>query len=559
MLCRNIYYSFRTRYTIMHALMLYPLFPKSYWSFEKALQLAGRKVLMPPLGLITVAAILPQEWEYKLVDRNIRNVTEADWEWADLILLSGMIVQSADFLALIQEAKKRGKKVVVGGPYATALPQECKEAGADYLVLDEGELTIPMFLEALANEEQTGTFRTPEKPDLTTTPIPRFDLLELDAYSEMAVQFSRGCPFLCEFCDIIVLYGRRPRTKSPQQFIDELQCLYEMGWRRTVFVVDDNFIGNKRRVKEVLRMLVPWMETRDYPFSFGTEASIDLTKDQELMDLMTAANFGTVFLGIETPDEESLAGSKKTQNLNQSLVDSVHQITRSGLRVMAGFIIGFDEEKSGAGDRIVQFTEDASIPTALFSMLQALPGTALWHRLEKEGRLGKKTADGNQITLLNFIPNRPIEEIAEEYVNAFWDLYDPQRYLDRTYQHYRMLGSAPCHKERNEKKLKIKEKTSWKDKRQHIKAAITICFKQGLQRKTRYTFWCYLWSMYRQNPGGVVSYLTVCAQIEHFLEYRQIIKTQIKHHLATQTTIPADVKNSSQVVRAPLASEFYRT
>lgn len=539
----------------MHALLIYPLFPKSYWSFEKALKLAGRKVLMPPLGLITAAAILPQEWEYKLVDRNIMNVTEADWEWADLVLLSGMIVQSADFLALIQEAKNRRKKVVVGGPYATALPQESKEAGADYLVLDEGEFTVPLFLEALANGEQTGTFRSPEKPDLTITPIPRYDLLELDAYSEMAVQFSRGCPFLCEFCDIIVLYGRRPRTKSPQQFIDELQYLYDMGWRRTVFVVDDNFIGNKRKVKEALRMLVPWMEKLNYPFSFGTEASIDLAKDQELMDLMTAANFGTVFIGIETPDEESLAGTKKTQNLNLSLVDSVHQITRSGLRVMAGFIIGFDEEKSGAGERIVQFTEDASIPTALFSMLQALPDTALWHRLEKEGRLGKKTADGNQITLLNFIPNRPIEEIAQEYVNAFWDLYDPQRYLDRTYQHYRMLGNAPCHKERKKKKLKIKEKTSWKDKRQLIKAAFIICFKQGLQRKTRYTFWFYLWSMYRHNPGGVVSYLTVCAQIEHFLEYRQIIKTQIEHHLATQITLPADTKTSPQLARNPLSSE----
>lgn len=539
----------------MHALLIYPLFPKSYWSFEKALKLAGRKVLMPPLGLITAAAILPQEWEYKLVDRNIMNVTEADWEWADLVLLSGMIVQSADFLALIQEAKNRRKKVVVGGPYATALPQESKEAGADYLVLDEGEFTVPLFLEALANGEQTGTFRSPEKPDLTITPIPRYDLLELDAYSEMAVQFSRGCPFLCEFCDIIVLYGRRPRTKSPQQFIDELQYLYDMGWRRTVFVVDDNFIGNKRKVKEALRMLVPWMEKLNYPFSFGTEASIDLAKDQELMDLMTAANFGTVFIGIETPDEESLAGTKKTQNLNLSLVDSVHQITRSGLRVMAGFIIGFDEEKSGAGERIVQFTEDASIPTALFSMLQALPDTALWHRLEKEGRLGKKKADGNQITLLNFIPNRPIEEIAQEYVNAFWDLYDPQRYLDRTYQHYRMLGNAPCHKERKKKKLKIKEKTSWKDKRQLIKAAFIICFKQGLQRKTRYTFWFYLWSMYRHNPGGVVSYLTVCAQIEHFLEYRQIIKTQIEHHLATQITLPADTKTSPQLARNPLSSE----
>ncbi len=367
----------------MNVLLLYPRFPKSFWSFEKTLALVNRKAMLPPLGLVTVAAILPQEWNFKLVDRNVRQVTEAEWAWADLVILSAMIVQKEDLLEQIQEAKWRGKRVAVGGPYPTALPEEVKVAGADYLILDEGEITLPMFVAAIAQGDQTGIFRSGgEKPDVTETPIPRFDLLEFDAYSEMAVQFSRGCPFQCEFCDIIVLYGRKPRTKTPEQLLAELERLYELGWRRSIFMVDDNFIGNKRNVKLLLKELQPWMVEHRYPFSFATEASVDLAKDQELMDAMVACNFGSVFLGIETPDEESLSLTQKYQNTRDSLSDSVQAIARSGLRVMAGFIIGFDGEKPGAGSRIVKFVEQTTIPTALFSMLQALPDTALWHRLK---------------------------------------------------------------------------------------------------------------------------------------------------------------------------------
>ena len=288
----------------MRALLIYPTFPKSFWSFEKAIELLGRKTLLPPLGLITVAAILPQEWEYKLVDRNVRDVTEAEWEWAEIVIMSGMIVQKGDIFDQIEEAHKRGKKVAIGGPYATSFSGDLK-GKVDYLVLDEGEITLPMFVEALEKGEESGIFRATEKPDVSLTPIPRYDLLELDAYSEMSVQFSRGCPFQCEFCDIIVLYGRKPRTKAPEQLLAELETLYNLGWRRTIFLVDDNFIGNKRNVKILLRALQPWMEEHGYPFTFGTEASVDLANDQELMDLMTACNFGTVFLGIETPDEDS--------------------------------------------------------------------------------------------------------------------------------------------------------------------------------------------------------------------------------------------------------------
>lgn len=521
----------------MNVLLLYPRFPKSFWSFEKMIELMGRKALIPPLGLITVAAILPQEWNFKLVDLNVREVTEAEWSWSELVICSAMIVQKPDLLAQIQEAKRRGKRVAVGGPYPTALPHEVSEVGADYLILDEGELTIPLFVEAVKQGQMSGTFRAPngERPDVTTTPIPRFELLDFDAYAEMSVQFSRGCPFQCEFCDIIVLYGRKPRTKDPDQMLKELDRLYELGWRRSIFMVDDNFIGNKRNVKLLLKELLPWMVEHKYPFSFATEASVDLANDQELMDMMVQCNFGSVFLGIETPDEESLALTQKHQNTRSSLSEAVERIAKSGMRVMAGFIIGFDGEKTGAGQRIVKFVEQTNIPTAVFSMLQALPDTALSHRLAKEGRL-RGTADGNinQTTLMNFVPTRPLEEIAIEYMDAFDDLYEPSKFLDRTYRHYLTLGEAtyPYKGEGRQKSISLMV----------IRALLIICWRQGVVRSTRWQFWRNLWSMYKLNPGGVSSYLVTCAQIEHFLEYRGIVRREIGSQLADFLAEEARIK-----------------
>lgn len=527
----------------MNVLLLYPRFPKSFWSFEKMIELMGRKSLIPPLGLITVAAILPQEWNFKLVDLNVREATEAEWSWSELVICSAMIVQKPDLLAQIQEAKRRGKLVAVGGPYPTALPHEVSEVGADYLILDEGELTIPLFVEAVKQGQLSGTFRAPngERPDVTTTPIPRFELLDFDAYAEMSVQFSRGCPFQCEFCDIIVLYGRKPRTKDPEQMLKELDRLYELGWRRSIFMVDDNFIGNKRNVKLLLKELLPWMVEHKYPFSFATEASVDLANDQELMDMMVQCNFGSVFLGIETPDEESLALTQKHQNTRSSLSEAVERIAKSGMRVMAGFIIGFDGEKTGAGQRIVKFVEQTNIPTAVFSMLQALPDTALSHRLAKEGRL-RGTADGNinQTTLMNFVPTRPLEEIAIEYMDAFDDLYEPSKFLDRTYRHYLTLGEAtyPYKGEGRQKSISLLV----------IRALLIICWRQGVVRSTRWQFWRNLWSMYKLNPGGVSSYLVTCAQIEHFLEYRGIVRREIGSQLADFLAEEARIKAAAAAV-----------
>lgn len=515
----------------MRVLLVYPLFPKTFWSYEKILELVNRKVLLPPLGLVTVAAILPQEWEFKLVDRNVRAVTEAEWAWADVVILSAMIVQQKDLLEQIREAKRRGKLVAVGGPYPTSVPQESQDAGADFLILDEGEITLPMFVEAIQQGKTQGVLRSNgEKPNVTLTPVPRFDLLEFDAYDSMSIQFSRGCPFQCEFCDIIVLYGRKPRTKAPEQLLKELDYLYELGWRRSVFMVDDNFIGNKRNVKLMLKELKVWQQEHHYPFQFNTEASVDLAQDDELMDLMVDCYFNAVFLGIETPDEDSLALTKKFQNTRTSLAASVEKITRAGLRVMAGFIIGFDDEKKGAGDRIVRFVEQTTIPTTTFAMLQALPNTALWYRLEKEGRLrDSKQGNLNQTTLMNFVPTRPLEDIAREYVDAFWRIYEPTAYLDRVYRHFLMLGAPRCNPP-----FKLPSLID-------LRALAIVCWRQGIKRETRWKFWHHLFGILRQNPAVFEHYLAVCAHNEHFLEYRQIVKdeieTQLQEFLANEARI----------------------
>jgi len=511
----------------MRVLLIYPKFPASFWSFDDTVKLMGRKAMLPPLGLVTVAALLPQEWEFKLVDRNVRDVTDAEWAWADIVMLSAMIVQKSDMHAQIRRAKRHGKPVVVGGPYPTALSHELRDSGADYLVLDEGEITIPMFLAALARGQTSGTFRSNgEKPDVTQTPVPRFDLLDFNAYAEMSVQFSRGCPFMCEFCDIIVLYGRKPRTKSTGQMLAELQRLHELGWRRSIFVVDDNFIGNKKNVKELLRSLKPWMEANGYPFSFSTEASVDLAQDQELMDLMRACNFGAVFLGIESPDPESLKLTKKTQNNRDPLEESVMKIATSGIRIMAGFIIGFDNERSGAGRRIVDFVEKNAIPTAAFSMLQALPDTGLTHRLRREGRLLDRDGGGdlNQTSLMNFIPTRPIAEIAHEYVEGFWEIYDPVRYLNRTFRHYMYLKEADFPK-------KPRHAAKPFDARA-FRALLTVFWRQGVVRETRWIFWKRLYQMFRLNPRGVSSYLSTCSHFEHFCSYRRLVRAEIEDQLS---------------------------
>jgi len=522
----------------MNVLLSYPIFPTSFWSFEKAVQGIGKKAFMPPLSLVTVAALLPQEWNFRLRDRNIEPVTEDDWEWADMVMLSGMIAQKEDYMAQIQEAKRRDLRVVVGGPYATSLPNDMLAAGADFLVLDEGEYTINLFVEALKRGEASGIFRSKDKPDVTLSPVPRYDLLQLDAYFLMAIQYSRGCPFQCEFCDIIILYGRKPRTKTFSQVEKELDVLFDLGWRGGIFFVDDNFIGNKRTVKPFLENLIEWQTNKGYPFSFTTEASIDMAQDDRLLELMALSKFSTVFIGIETPDTDSLKLTMKHQNNRKPMNESLEKIAKSGLRIMAGFIIGFDDEKKGAGERVFQFATENAIPGVTFSMLQALPGTALWDRLKASGRL-LDDANLNQTTLLNFVPTRPIEEIAEEYVNAFWKLYDPKVYLKRVFDHFMLVGQAKVHQDPElRKKLANQHKTDFDLK--GVLFGLKMLAKLGVVRSTRFVFWKYLYLMFKKNPGGIGNFLSFAAFMEHFLPYRKMVKKEIQE--ALQARIDGKVK-----------------
>ena len=514
----------------MRILLIYPRFPKTFWSFDRAVELMGHQVLLPPLGLTTVAALLPQEWEFKLVDCNVREVSQDEWAWADLAIISAMIVQKKDLAHQIDLAKQHKCRVAVGGPFATSTPEAEELKAVDYLVLDEGEITLPMLVEALGKGAKTGTFTAEgEKPDLSASPVPRFDLLDRHAYAMMAVQFSRGCPFQCEFCDIIVLYGRKPRTKTPLQLIRELESLYKLNWRGEIFLVDDNFIGNKRSVKLLLGELATWQKRHSYPFSFTTEASIYLASHEELMNHMVDSGFNRVFLGIETPDTTSLTEAGKHQNTRTPLLEAVDTITGKGLLVMAGFILGFDGERSGAGQRIVNFVYQSNIPVAMLGILQALPKTALWHRLEAEKHLIKldtKFEARIQTNLLNFLPSRPMEEIAVEFIEAFDQLYEPSNYLSRIYNYSTMLGS-----QKSQLRTSLKGFLAHMNRPAALAGVLTLFWNQGLRRNSRWLFWRYLIKTMVERPQVLDQYLWMCVLNEHFLEYRSVVREEVTSQL----------------------------
>jgi radical SAM superfamily enzyme YgiQ (UPF0313 family) len=507
----------------MNALILYPHFPKTFWSYDRFLEMAGVKAFIPPLGIITVASLLPENWNLRFHDRNVGEEPEQDWQWCDLVILSAMIVQKEDFHHLIRKAVAMGKKVAVGGPYPTSLPDHALRSGADYLILDEGEITVPQFLAALEEGVEQGVFRAAEKPDVTLSPVPRYDLLKREAYLMMAVQFSRGCPFNCEFCDIINLYGRTPRTKENQQILAELQTLYDLGWRGPIFMVDDNFIGNQRNVKRLLRDLIPWTREHRDPFTFLTEASVNLAEQPELLDLMVEAGFQGVFLGIETPDQDSLEVTRKQQNTRNPLQEACQRINEAGLMIYAGFILGFDGERPGAGRRIEEFVAATSIPQPMLGILQAPPNTALWTRLEREGRLlpDADACAGDQNTLMNFVPTRPLEEIGREYVEALWRMYEPATYLERCLRH--CLAITPNPHRSQQVYIPIPKA---------LRLLARLVWSQGVRRADiRGQFWGQLLEMARRKPQLLSLYLSLCAAGEHFFEYRQLARERISAQL----------------------------
>jgi radical SAM superfamily enzyme YgiQ (UPF0313 family) len=377
----------------MNVLLVYPEFPDTYWSFRHALSFEGKRSAFPPLGLLTISALLPADWSRRLVDMNIRELTLRDIEWADVVFCSAMLVQRDSLKRVIALSKSRGKRVVVGGPYISTSAENLPSV--DHIFVGEAEETLPQFVRDLELGTARRVYKATERPALSATPLPHFKLTSLKHYSSMSVQYSRGCPFQCEFCDIIEIYGRVPRTKSNQQMLEELDALRRIGWRGPVFIVDDNFIGNKRNVKNLLPELADWSERHGGPFSFFTEASVNLAEDDELLELMRRAGFYRVFLGIETPVKESLKEAQKSQNMRSDLLQSVRKVQSYGMEVMAGFIIGFDNDPEDIFERQINFIRESAIPLAMVGLLTALPQTQLWRRLQREGRLLKESTGNN--------------------------------------------------------------------------------------------------------------------------------------------------------------------
>lgn len=423
----------------MKILLLYPHYPDTFWSFRHAMKFIGRKASFPPLGLLTVAAMLPAAWDKKLVDMNVTPLSDDDLQWADYVFISAMTIQRASVMEILSRCRQIGAKAVAGGPLFTSAPDDFPEV--DHLVLGEAELTLPPFLDDL----QAGTARhlyvNAQRADLSTTPLPLWELIDVEKYAAMNIQYSRGCPFDCEFCDITSLFGRISRTKEATQFLAELECLRVRGWRGSVFVVDDNFIGDRAKLKKtILPMLITWMDEHDYPFYFYTEASINLADDNELMGLMVRAGFKEVFIGIETPNQESLTESGKVQNRHRDLLDSVRRIQQAGLQVHGGFIIGFDSDPPAIFEMQIKFIEESGIVTAMVGLLTALRGTRLYQRLNREGRLlGDPTGNNTAITL-NFTPHMDAITLINGYQMVLKTIYAPKNFYRRTLKFFKIYN-----------------------------------------------------------------------------------------------------------------------
>ncbi|MBI5298429.1 MAG: B12-binding domain-containing radical SAM protein [Chloroflexi bacterium] len=413
----------------MKILLVYPEFPDTFWSFKHALKFVRKKAGAPPLGLLTVAAMLPSTWEKRLVDLNVTNLTEKDLAWADYVFLSAMVVQRESARVVIERCKAAAVKVVAGGPLFTMEHEQFPDV--DYFVLNEAELTLAPFLRDLEQGLAQRVYASAEFPDIHQTPVPLWKLADLRHYDTVSIQFSRGCPFNCDFCNVTALLGHRPRTKTAAQIIAELDNLYALGWRKSIFFVDDNFIGNKKQIKsEVLPALIAWRKGKaGMPFS--TEASINLADDPELLRLMVAAGFDTVFVGIETPNEDSLTECSKSQNKGRDLVESVKQLQRAGLQVQGGFIVGFDNDSSSIFQQQIDFIQKSGIVTAMVGLLQAPLGTRLYERMQQEGRLVKEFSGDNVDGSTNIVPRMGLEPLQEGYRRILNQIYAPGLYYER--------------------------------------------------------------------------------------------------------------------------------
>ena len=491
----------------MKILFVYPEFPETYWSFSYALSFEGKRSAFPPLGLLTISALLPDAWERRLVDMNVQPLNQADIEWADIVFASAMLVQKDSLRQVVEQCKSLGKRVVVGGPYITTNSSDLPEV--DHIFLGEAETTLPEFVRDIELGEPKRIYQAAERPALTETPAPDFRLANLKKYSAMSVQYSRGCPFQCEFCDIIEIYGRVPRTKTNEQILTELDTLLQLGWRGMVFIVDDNFIGNKRNVKKLLPELAVWSERHNYPFSFITEASVNLADDEELLVGMQRAGFRRVFLGIETPVTESLKETQKLQNTRHDLLDSVRRIQSYGMEVMAGFIVGFDNDPDDIFERQVQFIRDSAIPLAMVGLLNALPETQLWRRLEREGRLLTESTGNNTDGSLNFVPKMDAARLIEGYKSILQTIYSPREYYQRALDCLERIVAKTPEPRRD-------------GLASDLKALVRVVLTLGIRDSARGEFWRYLRLAAIHHRNHLAAAIRLAAMGYHFRKVTEL-------------------------------------
>ncbi len=464
----------------MNALLIYPQFPETFWSFKYALAFLGKRAAQPPLGLMTVASLLPKSWNKRLVDTNVERLRDRDLAWADVVLLSGMHIQLGALLAIVERCQARGLRTVVGGPIASSVP--ARELKADHVVIGEAEELIAGLARDLEQGIAKPVYQASERPAMETSPLPDLSLIKMKRYSTMTVQYSRGCPFNCEFCDIIEIYGRRPRTKAVAQVLAELDQLRDAGWREAVFIVDDNFIGNKARAKQLCAALAEWRQHSKISFEFSTEASLNLADDPELMQLMKDAGFKSVFLGIETPDESGLIASHKLQNTHRSLLDSVATIQSYGMQVMGGFILGFDTDNGDIFDRMVEFIQKSAIPIAMVGLLQAMPGTQLFQRLWKEGRILDAGLGNNTGEHINFLPHMDATKLVEGYRSVLKRIYGCEAYYERVKLYLNRTMPKPGERV---------PKQPWLT-RENARALVTSVVRQGVFGRQRWSYWKFL-------------------------------------------------------------------
>ena len=516
-------------------LMIWPRFPASFWSFAKIMEILPKKAIHPPLGLLTVAALCPKNWKLRLIDRAVEELQESDFEWADLVMVSGMHVQKHDIHDLLRRARALGKRTMIGGPYASSEPEAFAQL-ADHVVVGEPD---EIFGEIAADLER-GTARPlyviAEKPDVSKTPVPRFDLLEINRYASMAVQFSRGCPFQCEFCDIITIYGRKPRTKAPAQLLAELDSLYQLGWRDQVFIVDDNFIGNHKRALELAQGLEEWQRRHERPFFFYTEASMDLAQRQDLMEAMVRANFFYVFVGIESPSRDSLSEARKFQNLRRDPLECIRAIQGAGLWVTGGFIVGFDSDSESIFEDQREFIEAAAVPWAMAGFLQAPPTTPLYERMRKEGRLVENFTATSNFSPPNFRTKLPLPLLLRGYRDTLAALYSPAGYFNRC------LNSLSHWTTRREQTAKAQYPFG-----RMAATALRSIFKQGVLASYRADYWRFLLRIlirWRRSPAKLRMGIMLLFSGHHFINYAQSVASELENELARVAGTRNEVRQS---------------